>query len=205
MRSSIPHPPSKSESFFPHRLLTGENQLPEAESLIRQRIEIQNPVLGADHPEAFQSINALADVLFIEGKLVEAGKQLRQTIGEERRAIGPDNPYLALSTHGLGTVSLHHGRKDDARSLFRGAIDRVHPPLTGLGIEQDPDLKSLPGDPRFDALGYILNLPLQKLTQNHEEGLSVPSLVRPGFTFRCNPLFEQIVLLQIAISFVSFA
>jgi len=51
----------------------------------------------------------------------------------------------------------------------------------------------------------LLDLRLLKLTQSQEGGFSVPSFVRVGFNCCCNPLFEQMVFLQTAISSVSFA
>jgi pentatricopeptide repeat protein len=44
------------------------------------------------------------------------------------------------------------GNRDEAFSLLREAVDHGLPPNADLGIEKDPDLKSLHGDPRFAAL-----------------------------------------------------
>ena len=46
----------------------------------------------------------------------------------------------------------HAGKRDEALSLLREAIDHGIPPSLGLGIESDSDLQSLHGDPRFDAV-----------------------------------------------------
>jgi hypothetical protein len=44
------------------------------------------------------------------------------------------------------------GRPNEAFSMLREAIDNGLDVRTGLSIERDSDLKSLHGDPRFDAL-----------------------------------------------------
>jgi len=44
------------------------------------------------------------------------------------------------------------GKRDEALSLLREVIDHGLPPSLGLGIENDSDLQSLHGDPRFDAI-----------------------------------------------------
>ena len=47
--------------------------------------------------------------------------------------------------------------------------------------------------------------PFQQGATYAQEALSVPSPVRPGFTFCCNPLRGQIVLLQTVLWIVSLA
>lgn len=44
------------------------------------------------------------------------------------------------------------GRKNEALSLVREAIDHGLSPATYLGIDKYPDFQSLHGDPRFAAL-----------------------------------------------------
>ena len=58
----------------------------------------------------------------------------------------------AVSTYNLACVAAHEGKRDEAFSLLREAIDHGLPPSLGLGIENDSDLQSLHGDPRFDAV-----------------------------------------------------
>src|SRR5947208_5561387 len=52
----------------------------------------------------------------------------------------------------LACVAAHEGKRDEAFSLLREAIDHGIPPSLDLGIENDSDLQSLHGDPRFDAI-----------------------------------------------------
>jgi hypothetical protein len=43
-------------------------------------------------------------------------------------------------------------RRNEALSLLREAVEHGLPTYAILGMDQDPDLKSLHGDPRFEAL-----------------------------------------------------
>src|SRR5207245_4099248 len=67
----------------------------------------------------------------------------------QRRAFGPDDVETAVSTYNLACVAAHEGKRDEAFSLLREVIDHGLLPSLGLGIENDSDLQSLHGDPRF--------------------------------------------------------
>ena len=77
---------------------------------------------------------------------------LKKTRDIQLRVLGPENPYSANTTYYLGCIAAHRGRGDEALSLLREAVDHGLPPADDLGIDKDPDLKSLHGDPRFAAL-----------------------------------------------------
>ncbi len=69
-----------------------------------------------------------------------------------QRVLGPDNPETAISRYALGTIAARRGERDKAFSLLSEAVDHGLPGYALKGIEKDPDLKSLHGDPRFDTL-----------------------------------------------------
>jgi hypothetical protein len=66
--------------------------------------------------------------------------------------LGPEHPSTAVSVYNLSCLAARQGRRDEALSLLRESVDHGAPAHIDLGIDQDPDLKSLHGDPRFDAL-----------------------------------------------------
>jgi len=59
---------------------------------------------------------------------------------------------MADLLYGLGSVSALQGRKDEALSFLREAVEHGLRVSDALGIDKDPDLQSLRGDPRFAAL-----------------------------------------------------
>ena len=132
--------------------LGNEGQYAEAEKLCRESLRIRRRVLGPEHPNTLESMNNLADVLAHEGQYDEAEKLDREALDIRQRALGPDNPETAISRYGLSTIAARRGQRDKAFSLLRGAVDHGLPRNALMGIEEDPDLKSLHGDPRFDAL-----------------------------------------------------
>jgi len=98
------------------------------------------------------SMNNLANMLFLEGRYSEAERLQHEALDRQRRVLGPDHPDTAMSTYNLGGIALHRGRRDEALSLLREAVDHGLAPNIALYMEKDPDLQSLHGDARFAAL-----------------------------------------------------
>jgi predicted negative regulator of RcsB-dependent stress response len=94
----------------------------------------------------------LADTLTQMGEYAKAEKLLTQARDIQRRVLGPDSPDTTLSTYNLGCVLAHQDKHDEALSALRDALDHGLSGWVALDMAMDPDLKSLHGDPRFDAL-----------------------------------------------------
>jgi len=132
--------------------LTQEGRYAEAEKPYRELLEVRRRVLGPEDRDTLRTVNALALTLTEEGRYAEAKMMLREAIDIQRHVLGPDYPDTALSVYNLGCVAALQGRNNEAFSLVREAVDHGLDPGTDLRIENDPDLKSLHGDPRFTAL-----------------------------------------------------
>ena len=76
----------------------------------------------------------------------------RETLDIQRRVLGSEHPQTAWSLYHLGVIAANKGNKTEAFSLLRQALDHGLPPTGALGMEKDPDLKPLHGDPRFIIL-----------------------------------------------------
>jgi len=131
---------------------TDEGHYAEAEKSFRETLDVQRRVLGPEHLDTLASTNNLAVVLLEEGHYAEAEKSFRETLEVKRRVLGPEHPNTAIATYNLGSSAAHLGRRDEALALLREAVDHGLPPISDLGIDKDPHLKSLHGDPRFAAL-----------------------------------------------------
>jgi len=129
-----------------------EGHFVEAESLYRETLDIERRVLGPEHPATLSLMSGLAVVLSAEGHYAEAEKLERETLEIRRRRFGPDHPDTAGSTYDLACIEARKGDRDGALSLLREAVDHGLAPLMDLWMQKDPFLKSLHGDPRFDAL-----------------------------------------------------
>ena len=132
--------------------LQSQGRYAEAETLDRETLDIRRRVLGPEHPDTLGSMNNLANDFSGEGHYSEAEKLYRETLDIDRRVFGPDHPDTATSTYNLACIMARQGRPDEAISLLQQAVEHGLRVYTALGMDKDPDLKSLHGDPRFDAL-----------------------------------------------------
>jgi len=129
-----------------------EGRYAEAEKMQRELLDIQRRVFGPEDSETLRTNNYLGMTLWHEGRSVEAEKLDRETLEIQRRVLGPEHPDTASSVYNLGALAAHQGRRNEALSLLRQAVDHGLAPSMDLGIEKDPDLKSLHGDARFAAI-----------------------------------------------------
>ena len=133
-------------------ILDNEGHHAEAEKLLRDALEIETRILGPEHPVTLMSMHNLGDILFEEGRYADAEEMMRDTLNISRRVLGTENPDTAASIYSLGSIALRRGKRDEALADLGQAVDHGLPPNMDLGIETDPDLKSLHGDVRFAAL-----------------------------------------------------
>lgn len=133
-------------------VLNSEGHYVEAKELFRETLEIRRRVLGPEHPQTLISMMNLADNLTKMGEYAEAETLLKQTLEIQRRVLGPEHPYTAVTTYNLASLAAHRGQREDALSLLRAAVDHGLPTGVRRAMDKDPDLASLHGDPRFDAI-----------------------------------------------------
>jgi serine/threonine protein kinase/tetratricopeptide (TPR) repeat protein len=133
-------------------VLDEEGHAAEAEKLDRETLEIQRRVLGPEHPDTLDSMSNLATVLAHEAHYAEAEKLDRETLGIQRRVLRPGHPSTAASMYNLASIVAQRGQRDEAFALLQEAVNHGLRGSALLGIEKDPDFKSLQGDSRFDAL-----------------------------------------------------
>jgi non-specific serine/threonine protein kinase/serine/threonine-protein kinase len=132
--------------------LQNEGRYADAEKLGREVLDTQRRVLGPEHPHTLLTMGNLALTLALEEHYAEAAKLYRELLDANRRVLGPEHPDTLISEYNLACVEAHQGHKDEALSFLRDAVDHDLSPSADLGIDKDPDLKSLHGDPRFAAL-----------------------------------------------------
>ncbi len=132
--------------------LTDEGRYAEAEMLFRETIDLDRRVLGPEHGETLVSLENGAIDLSYEGRYGEAEKLLRELVQTASKANQPDQSgLLSQAWYAFACAAAVAGHRDDALDYLSRSIDYGGRQTPGW-IATDPDLKSLHGDPRFEAL-----------------------------------------------------
>ena len=133
-------------------VLTSEKKYAEAERLVRQTLETERRVLGPEHFDTLTTLQGLGELLASEKRYAEAEKTDREALEARRRILGDAHSDTALSAYDLACALAQQGKRDDAFSNLHFALDHGLNADLRAGFPEDPDLKSLRGDPRFAAL-----------------------------------------------------
>jgi tetratricopeptide (TPR) repeat protein len=124
----------------------------EAEKVYREILPIQSRVVGPEHPDTLNLRDALATAVAKQGRYQEAEGLYRETRAIQQRIFGPEHAYTANSTYNLACLAAVQGHREEALSLLNQAVGHGLAPGVALAMDQDEDLTSLRGDPRFAAL-----------------------------------------------------
>lgn len=146
------HPGTLRTTSILANTLDHERRYREAEKMDRELLGAERRVLGPEHPDTLLTMNNLAGVLRDEGRDSEAEKLFRELVEIQTRVLGPDHPQTAISIYNVGVAEARQGHKNEAIMFLIQAVDHGLPAEGDLVIDKDPDLKSLHGDPRFEAV-----------------------------------------------------
>jgi tetratricopeptide (TPR) repeat protein/tRNA A-37 threonylcarbamoyl transferase component Bud32 len=125
-----------------------EGRYTEADKLQRQVIEIKRRVLGPTHTSTLQSMEFEALCLIREGRYGDGEKMFRDVIETAEKTKQPGT--VAEAWYNFATAEAARGRADQAfADLDRAVVDGLVSP--GY-ISDDPELKSLHSDVRFNSL-----------------------------------------------------
>jgi tetratricopeptide (TPR) repeat protein len=107
----------------------------EAESLMREAIEINRRVWGAVNPETALAINDLASALSSQGKFAEAEPLYREALGIYRQTLPATHPKLGEALNNLALLLERQGRFDEAEPLYREALKNFRHSLSPESID----------------------------------------------------------------------
>jgi non-specific serine/threonine protein kinase/serine/threonine-protein kinase len=93
-----------------------------AETLARQAVAIRNRVLGPEHPQTLEAMDALEWAISEQRKTKEAEKLEQETLAIRRRVLGNEDPNTARSMVYLAWSLQEEGRYAEAEALQRPAL-----------------------------------------------------------------------------------
>jgi non-specific serine/threonine protein kinase/serine/threonine-protein kinase len=132
--------------------LSSEGRDADAEPLLREILKTRLRILGREHTITLATMNNLGSVLLREGRYPEADQLLREALDLQVRILGPEHPNTALTRYNLACSAALQGEREKALFWLGDALDHGLFAGGAAQIGEDPDLKFLHGDPRFEAL-----------------------------------------------------
>lgn len=142
------HPQTLRAMTFLAVTMMEQRHYAEADRLQSEIIAIKRRVLGPAHNSTLQSMELEALCLSNEGRYADAEKMFRDVIATAEKTNQPAT--VAETWYNFACAEADRGRTDAAIADLNHAVENG---LVSPGqISADPELKSLHGDPRFDAV-----------------------------------------------------
>ena len=145
------HPETLMSALNLAGVLEREGKFAEAEKVGVETLEVQRRKLGPEHPDTLAAMTNLGVTYLDEHKYAEAEKLQREALALNQKVLGPDHPNTGATWYNLGCLLAREGKRAEALATLRQSVDHGLTPMVIAGIEQDTDLVSLHGDPRFAA------------------------------------------------------
>jgi eukaryotic-like serine/threonine-protein kinase len=142
------HPQTLRAMMFLAIDMMKEGRYADADKLQNQVIEAKARVLGPTHASTLQSMEMEAQGLSLEGRYAESEKLFLDVIDKAEKSNQPAT--VAEAWYNFACAEAARGRSDEAFADLNHAIEQGR--ISPGEISGDPELKSLHGDPRFNAI-----------------------------------------------------
>jgi non-specific serine/threonine protein kinase/serine/threonine-protein kinase len=124
----------------------------KAEPLFRETLAVWEKKFGPEDSDTLRAVQDLAVTLDELHRYREAAALYQRAFEGQRRILGPDHPDTANTRYNMACNQALSGHRAAAIATLEDALDHGLARTTALGMAEDEDLKSLHGDPRFQAL-----------------------------------------------------
>jgi tetratricopeptide (TPR) repeat protein len=114
----------------------------EAETMLRQTLQLNEAVFGKDHPATLHSVNNLALSLSRLSKLTEAEAMHRQTLQFRETVLGKDHPDTLMNMRNLALSFFQQGKYAEAEAMYQQTLQLQE---TALGKNHSSTLMSMIG------------------------------------------------------------
>jgi eukaryotic-like serine/threonine-protein kinase len=111
----------------------------EAETILREVLEVRVATLGEEHPDSLAAMNRLGDLMWSQGRFDELERLDRRTLEIRRRLFGDEHPDTLKSLNGLAATLFTRGHYTEAAQIFeqslavgRRILGEQHPHTLGL-------------------------------------------------------------------------
>ena len=105
------------------QLLHETNRLAEAEPLMRRALDLDEFVLGKNHPTAARDLNNLSALLQATNQFDEAEKMVRRALQIDEAAFGKHHSTFSRSLNNLAHILVVTRRFEEAEAVLRQALE----------------------------------------------------------------------------------
>jgi len=144
------HPMTLTARSVLGQSLLYQKRYKEAEAVTFDTFQIQRRVVGPASETTLDTGNNLGWAYAKQGRFGDAEKTFREMLEVKRRVSGADHPFVSTSVYNLACVAALQGHREEALRGLREALDLGFRRTDA--IPDDEDLRSLHGDPRFEAI-----------------------------------------------------
>jgi len=142
------HPVTLFSMYVQAERLAGDHRYQEAEHVFGEVLETQRRILGAEHQDTLHTMVGLGATYFSQHRYTDADRVYGEALSIARRV--PNNSVMAMLFYNRACWAAIQNRPQESLADLRQALD--HGFRRGEEMAADEDLKSLHGDPRFNAI-----------------------------------------------------
>jgi tetratricopeptide (TPR) repeat protein len=141
-------------------VLDDQGHSSEAETILRDVVNVREQVIGPEHPDTLRSRNNLANALWGEGKYAEVEAEYRAVLKLEEKVLGPEHPDTLRSRNNLAMALSGEGKYAEAEAENRAVLKLME---KVLGTEHPDTLRT-----RNDLARILATCPDAKIRNGSE-------------------------------------
>jgi tetratricopeptide (TPR) repeat protein len=142
------HPVTLFSMYVQAERLAGDHRYLEAERVYGEVLETQKRILGAEHQDTLHTMVGLGATYFSQHRYTDADRVYDEALSVASRV--PNNSVMAMLFYNRACWAAIQSKRQESLANLEQAVD--HGFQRADEMAADDDLKSLHGDPRFNAI-----------------------------------------------------
>lgn len=146
------HGATLASSYALERTYERLGRYEDAEALLHETLGSARMVLGNDNEETQQLAFTLGGLYLEQGRFVDADATYRESLAVNRRRFGEGHWRTNRVRYDLACSLALQGRRREAIAVLSEILEHGPSYFDRVQVGEDPDLKSLHGDPEFERI-----------------------------------------------------
>ena len=142
------HPVTMFSMYVLAERLASDHRYEEAEQLYGEVLDTQRRILGAEHQDTLHTMAGLGATYFSQHRYTDADRVYDEALSIARRV--PNNSVVAMLFYNRACWAAIQSKRQESLAYLEQAVNHGFERADEMAA--DDDLKSLRGDPRFNAI-----------------------------------------------------